>query len=77
MHTLSAEKRGRGEADGWAAVKVSGGGVADKRGPSGSGRVREERGADRRDQPVSGVGGREAVAYSGAGPGRRRWAKPR
>jgi hypothetical protein len=58
MRALLAEQRGRGEADGWAAATVSGDGVADERGPSGSRRGREGRGADRRDQPVSGRGWR-------------------
>jgi hypothetical protein len=49
--TLPAEQRGRGEAEGWAATTVPGGGVADEQGPSGSGRGW---GADRRDWPVSG-----------------------
>jgi hypothetical protein len=40
---------GRGEATEWAAATVPGGGVADEQGPSGSGRGREEWGADRRD----------------------------
>jgi hypothetical protein len=53
---LPAEKRGRGEADGWAAATVPGGGAADERGPSGRGRGTEERGTNRRDRPVSGCG---------------------
>jgi hypothetical protein len=72
---LPAEQRGRGEADGWAATIVAGGGAADERGPSGSGRGREEQGADRQDRPVSGVDGGEAAACAGrawAGPGRKR-----
>jgi hypothetical protein len=41
VHALPAEQRGRGEADGWVATTVSGGGGGDERGPSGSGRGRE------------------------------------
>jgi hypothetical protein len=39
-HT-AGRTEGEGEADGWAAATVSGGGDADERGPSGSGRGRE------------------------------------
>jgi hypothetical protein len=53
---------------------VPGGGAADERGPSGSGRGREERGADRRDQPVSGRGRRGAREPAREG---KRWAEPR
>jgi hypothetical protein len=66
---LCQSNRGGGsEADRWAAATVSGGGVADKRGPLGSGR--EERGADRRDQPVSGRGQRGGCGLHGARVGR-------
>jgi hypothetical protein len=58
MRTLPAEQRGRGEVDGWAVATVQGGGAADERGPSGSGRGREGRGTDRWDRPVSGRGRR-------------------
>jgi hypothetical protein len=68
--TLPAEQRGRGEADGWAAATVPGGGVADRRGPSGSGRGREERGADRRDRPVNGRGRRRGRGLCGVHVGR-------
>jgi hypothetical protein len=70
--------RGEGEADGWAAATVPGGGAADERGPSGSGRGREERGADRRDRPISGMDGGEAVAcawHAWAGLGRKRMGR--
>jgi hypothetical protein len=40
VRALPTEQRGRGEADGWAAATVPGGGDADKRCPSGSGRGR-------------------------------------
>jgi hypothetical protein len=52
---LSAEQRGSGEADGWAAAIVSGGGASDERGPSGTGTGGEEWGTDRRDRPVCGM----------------------
>jgi hypothetical protein len=84
VRALPAEQRGRGEADGWAAAIVPGGGVADERGPSGSGRGREERGADRRDRPVSGCRQRGGCGLRGArvgacGPAREgeMWAEPR
>jgi hypothetical protein len=70
VRALSAEQRGRGEADGWAAATVPGSGVADERSPSGSGRGREERGADRRDRPVSGRGHRRGRGLRGAYVGR-------
>jgi hypothetical protein len=45
---------------------VLGGGAADERGPSGSGRGREERGTDRQDRPVSGCGRRSGCSLCGA-----------
>jgi hypothetical protein len=49
---------------------IVGSGVADEQGPSGSGRGREERGADRRDRPVSGRGQRRGHGLHGARVGR-------
>jgi hypothetical protein len=71
VRALPAEQRGMGEADGWAPATVPGGGVADERGPSGSGRGREEPGADRRDRPVSGPGRRRGHGLRGAHVGAR------
>jgi hypothetical protein len=70
MRALPAEQRGRGEADGWAAATVPSGGATDERGLSGSGRGREERGADRRDRPISGSGWRGGCGLRGARVGR-------
>jgi hypothetical protein len=70
VRALPAEQRGRGEAGGWATAIVPGGGVADERGPSGSERGREERGADRRDRPVSGHGRQRGCGMRGAYVGR-------
>jgi hypothetical protein len=61
---------GAGEADGWPTTTVPGGGVADERGPLGSRRGRGERGADRRDRPVSGRGWRGGCGLRGARVGR-------
>jgi hypothetical protein len=57
VRTLSAEQRGRGEADRWATATVPSGGDADERGPSGSGRGRvgrEWRAGVRIDDPRGG-----------------------
>jgi hypothetical protein len=70
VRALSAEQRGRGEADGWAAATVLGGGATAERGMSGSGRGREEWGTDRRDRPVSGCGRRGGCGLHGARVGR-------
>jgi hypothetical protein len=64
-----------GFAAGWTAAIVSGGSVADERGLSGSGRGREERGADRRDQPVSGRGWRRGRGLRGVRVGSRGLAR--
>jgi hypothetical protein len=72
---LSVEQRGRGEVDRWAATTVSGGGAADERGPSGSGRGREEWGTDRQDRPVSGCGRRRGCSLRGARVSRPRKEK--
>jgi hypothetical protein len=61
---------GRGETDVWAAATVPGGGAADERGPSGSGRGRERRGTDRRDRPVSRRGRRGGCGLRVARVGR-------
>jgi hypothetical protein len=71
VRVLPAEQRGRGQANGWAAATVPGGSVADERGPSGRGRGREERGADRQDQPVSGRRRRRGRGLRGAHVGAR------
>jgi hypothetical protein len=46
--------------------EAGGGGVADERGPSGSGSVREEQDADRRDRPLNGHGWRGGYGRRGA-----------
>jgi hypothetical protein len=70
VRALSAEQRGRGETNGWTAATMPGGGAVDERGPSGSGRGREEQGADRRDRPVNGRGQRGGGGMRGARVGR-------
>jgi hypothetical protein len=57
-------------------------GATDERGPSGSGRGREERGTDKRDWPISGRGRRGGYGLRGARVGQPRkkkkcWAEPR
>jgi hypothetical protein len=70
VRALPSEQRERGEADRWATATVPGGGVADERGPSGRGRGREERGADRPVPPVSGGGRWGGCGLCGACVGR-------
>jgi hypothetical protein len=75
VRALLAEQRGRREADGWATATVPGGGAADEQGPSGSERGREDRGADRRDRPVSGRGWWGGCGLRGARVGTRELAR--
>jgi hypothetical protein len=79
MRMLLAEQRRRGETDGWTTTIVLGGGAADERGPSCSGRGRG--GALTGGTGLSaGVDGGEAAACAGrACPARegKRWAEPR
>jgi hypothetical protein len=75
VRALPVEQRGRGGADGWATATAPGGGAADERGPSGSGRGREERALTGGTSLSAGVDGGEAAACAGrlwAGPGRKK-----